>query len=430
MSESLQIDNFLVIKNAFVEVTKINVLIGRQSSGKSLIAKLVYFFRGVSTSFIYGISLQSSKRALDNSILEDFQRRFTRYAWEGNDFKITYKNGDIQIIISSQVMSSKKTKLSVTYSDNLSKLFNANKCVYAEKVQGDQESPRGGAIDQIQALHESVIDPLKKSKEYGHFFASSAFVPASRSFFVNLQKSIFTFMASNLDIDPFLKEFGSLYEWSKSRYHNESSDNSLVSRRKPEDLANALDRSIETIIDGHYEYHDEQDWIRSKDDRRVNLVNASSGQQEAFPMLLTLAVWPFYRGDEGSLIFIEEPEAHLFPTSQSRIISMLTALYARLNIGFFITTHSPYVLSALNNNIFAGDVKRAEKITDAEFQEIAGDGFPINFEDVSAYTISNGVAEKITDIDFRMIGAELLDEVSDHFQDVMSILLERNGGNG
>jgi AAA15 family ATPase/GTPase len=145
-------------------------------------------------------------------------------------------------------------------------------------------------------------------------------------------------------------------------------------------------------------------------------------------MLLTLAVWPFITGDgKDRMFFIEEPEAHLFPTSQSRIISMLTALRANLDMGFFVTTHSPYILSALNNNILAGDVKKEKKITDAEFRKIGGDGSPIDFEDVSAYTMASGQTKRITDAEFRMIGGEVLDEVSDHFQVVMNELLERMG---
>ena len=41
MSEYLKIRNFLVVKDAEVELKKINVIIGPQANGKSLIAKLI-----------------------------------------------------------------------------------------------------------------------------------------------------------------------------------------------------------------------------------------------------------------------------------------------------------------------------------------------------------------------------------------------------
>lgn len=424
MSESLKVHDFLVIKKCLIEVKKINILIGRQANGKSLIAKLVYFFRRASRHFLDGIRSQSAKRELDKTILEDFEIRFPRYAWESSSFEITYEVDQIRMVIAGKSVAKGKTRLSVSYSENLAKLFFAKKRAYSKALEeySAHEKPSRKLLNyQGYLMNECVVEPLRQSEEYGRFFASSVFIPASRSFFANLQKNIFTFMASNLDIDPFLKDFGSLYESSK-RWYRDS-----LFPRKPDDLAETLDRSIESIIDGRYVYDDDQDWIQSKG-RRVNLVNASSGQQEALPMLLTLAVWPFVTGDgKDRMFFIEEPEAHLFPTSQSRIISMLTALRANLDMGFFITTHSPYILSALNNNILAGDVKNEKKISDAEFKKIGGDGSPIDFEDVSAYTITSGQTKKITDAEFRMIGGEVLDEVSDHFQAVMNELLERKG---
>ena len=423
MDESLEVSSFMVLRRASIEVKRINVLIGRQANGKSLIAKLVYFFRRIPNQFFDAIKDQHSKREFDKSILRDFEGRFPRYAWEGSSFELKYQSGGIEILIRGLKGASGKTNLNIEYSDSLVKLFNSKKRAYAKRLEeySLDEHPRRRLTNyQAQVMYEAVVDPIKQG-EHGRFFSSSVFVPASRSFFANLQKNIFTFMASNLDIDPFLKEFGSLYETSKRYYR------AAYFPREPDHLAEELDRSIESIIAGKYEFDDDQDWIATKGSR-VNLVNASSGQQEALPMLLTLAIWPFIRGDsDGSLFFIEEPEAHLFPTSQSRIVSMLTALYANLNVGFFVTTHSPYILSSLNNNILAGDVKSKGRINDSEFIELSGGGYPVSFEDVAAYTISNGIAKSISDPEFRMIGAEVLDEVSDHFQEVMHTLLQRDG---
>lgn len=43
--ESIEIKGFLTIDHAFFEIKKINILIGAQAQGKSVIAKLVYFFK-------------------------------------------------------------------------------------------------------------------------------------------------------------------------------------------------------------------------------------------------------------------------------------------------------------------------------------------------------------------------------------------------
>jgi len=420
MNESISITNFLVIKKAEVEVKKINVIIGPQANGKSVIAKLLYLFKGMSGNFVNGIRGNKSKRELDSEILSDFENRFPRYSWDGSDFSIDYILDEIQISITGQKNSRGKTLLKINYSKSLTSLFNSKKKLYVKKLAEANEeqhktSRRRSNISQ-HVFYENIIEPLN-SGEYNSFFSTSVFIPASRSFFANLQKNIFTFLASNLDIDPFLKEFGSLYENSK-RWYKES-----FLTREYKDLLNKLYKSLEAVVDGDYEYHDEQDWILSKG-KRINLVNASSGQQESLPMLLVLCVLPMIRSDEtGGMFFIEEPEAHLFPTSQGYIVSILSLLYAELGTNFFLTSHSPYILSALNNFIMAGDAIDSGKLTEDEFVEMNGSGLPIKFDDVAAYTIINGVVSSITDDEYRMVGGDMLDGISEHFEDVMNKIL-------
>lgn len=182
---------------------------------------------------------------------------------------------DIEITLTGKKPPRGKTTLKLSYSDKLSKLFNSKKKLYHKKLQEANEeqkniSRRRNNIEG-QIFWECVHEPLTQG-EYNNFFSNSVFVPASRTFFANLQKNIFTFLASNLDIDPFLKEFGSLYETSKRWYK----DSYLTDKHK--DLSTQFYKAMEAVVDGDYEYHDEQDWINSKG-RRINLANASSGQQ-------------------------------------------------------------------------------------------------------------------------------------------------------
>ncbi len=419
MSQNLKIRNFLVLKKVDIDVKKINVVIGPQANGKSLIAKLVYFFQTTSVKFLDGIRTQSSKRELDKKILAEFEKRFPRYSWEGTSFKIYYSINCIEMVISGEKGSRGKTNLALSYSPALVKLFNNKKRLYKRKLAeySEQENPNYRHLDiERRVMYENVIEPIKE-EEYSEFFADSVFIPATRSFFANLQKNIFTFLASNLDIDPFLTEFGSLYESAKRMYK----DSFFL--RKHKDLLDEMYKALEAIVIGDYEYHDEQDWIVSKGSK-INLANASSGQQESLPMLLVLCVWPMIKSrDQGSMFFIEEPEAHLFPTSQGYIVSILSLLYNKIGTNFFITSHSPYILSALNNFIMASDAVENNNISLSEFISINGSGLPVKFEDVSAYTITNGESESISDPEYRMIGGEMLDSISEHFESVMNKLL-------
>ena len=106
MKESISINNFLVIKKAELEIKKINVIIGPQANGKSVIAKLIYFFKSTSHDFLNGIRSNKPKRALDLDILNDFEKRFPRYSWEGDNFQIIYNLNNLQMKIIGKKNSS------------------------------------------------------------------------------------------------------------------------------------------------------------------------------------------------------------------------------------------------------------------------------------------------------------------------------------
>uniref|UniRef100_Q31GX3 Endonuclease GajA/Old nuclease/RecF-like AAA domain-containing protein n=1 Tax=Hydrogenovibrio crunogenus (strain DSM 25203 / XCL-2) TaxID=317025 RepID=Q31GX3_HYDCU len=426
MEEKIHITDFLVIKNAELEIKQINVLIGPQANGKSVIAKLLYFFQGISTEFLKGIRSQLSKRELDKAIIDKFESYFPKYAWDGTGFSIVYTINDIQIEIHGQAKNKTKTKLSLKYSEELKKLYTAKKRIFLEKINDNQleEEPlRGRGASEASIYRQHILVPLRTSK-YSDFFSDPIFIPASRSFFANLQKNIFTFLSSNVDIDPFLTDFGSFYERAKALFKEDI----FIRNSNDKQLIKNLYKAAEKVINGEYEYKDKQDWIISTKGKRTNLANASSGQQESLPMLIVLCVLPILKNPNlpkaQALTFIEEPEAHLFPSAQSLIVSIITELSSTFDLKFFITSHSPYILSALNNCILGSEVLGKNEKSTERFQQINnGSGAPLDFEKVSAYTIMDGKTINIIDSEYKMIGAEMLDEVSDHFQDVMNNLL-------
>lgn len=418
INERLVIENFLAVKKASIDVKKINVIIGPQANGKSLIAKLLHFHRILNSIFLSSIKNDWTKRETDRHIIKEFESRFPRYAWDGSSFFVGYSIGDIFFEIDGKKTGNSKTVVSVNYSPELVKAVNYRKKVYkkAREELSAETSDAGRDRKEINLYYEVVVSPLYLG-DYSYFFTRALFIPASRSFFANLQKNIFTFLASNLDIDPYLKEFGSHYENSKRWYKDD-----YLRRKDPEFVQNLYD-AVESIVSGEYEHADQQDWI-VKNSRRINLANASSGQQEALPMLLALCYWPL-RGSDSSMCFIEEPEAHLFPTSQANIISLLSNICIKQGTGFFITTHSPYIVTALNNLIVAHDKIRDGLLTSAELVDINGPSSAVAYEDVAAYSMCDGVATSIGDDEYRIIGADMLDSISDHFDAVSNFILEK-----
>lgn len=414
-NDILTVRGFLVIKEARLEIKKINIIIGPQANGKSILAKLAHFFSSLGTIFIEGVINDLGKRQVDALIAENFQRCFPRYAWENNPFEISYITSGFELKVKGEKRKNGKVSLRIEYPTDLNKLLRARTKVYKNKIEEDSVNSR--RLRTLAILREVVIEPLCESP-FSSLFQRVTFIPASRSFFANLQKNIFTFLASNIELDPYLKEFGSVYGSMKRLYSQKMFSNSTESYQ--------IESLMKKIVAGEYEYKEEQDWLVDKKAKRnINLSNASSGQQEALPMLLTLSVWP--RLSENRLCFIEEPEAHLFPVAQSDVVSFLSLLYSDFKTRFFITTHSPYILSAFNNLIMAHDVISAGGYSKEQLKAANGVSSPIRFEDVSAYAMSEGTLESIVDETYRLIGSDLIDSISAKFDNVMDDMLSVEG---
>lgn len=69
------------------------------------------------------------------------------------------------------------------------------------------------------------------------------------------------------------------------------------------------------------------------------------------------------RSNRHELVYIEEPEAHLFPSAQSLLMDFLIGTMARGREGrsLIITTHSPYIMSKINVFLKAGQLSRRKK---------------------------------------------------------------------
>lgn len=55
------------------------------------------------------------------------------------------------------------------------------------------------------------------------------------------------------------------------------------------------------------------------------------------------------------IVFIEEPEAHLHPKNQIKLISLFAYLH-KLDIKIIISSHSNYIFNKLNNLLLKGDI--------------------------------------------------------------------------
>ena len=85
--------------------------------------------------------------------------------------------------------------------------------------------------------------------------------------------------------------------------------------------------------------------------RDISLHNTSSTVSEMAPLILYLK----HIVEEGSLLIIEEPEAHLHPANQI-VLARHIARMIRSGLNILITTHSPFLLEQLSLLLQAGNV--------------------------------------------------------------------------
>lgn len=398
--EKISIQNFAGIKEMDFEFKSINILIGPQGTGKSVTVKLHYFFRNFFAELEKNILNGGALSSLDKIQKAKFTTYFPKDTWPQGHFSISYSLDDLHISVERL-----NDEVKIDYSDHLKQAIVRIRNKYAE--EGGDLSHEGN-LGRHRSTFESLIQlrQLLRTELGDLSIHHQFFIPAGRSFFANIQRSIFSLLKDNLTLDPFLIEFGAEYE-SMKRYYNESPlDN---------DAQQAFDRIIAEILKGGYIREEDQDYLVHDDARKVNLSNASSGQQEILPLIVVLkALHNIKLSVEGATIYIEEPEAHLFPNAQKAIVQMLSRVFNNNEDKFqiIVTTHSPYILSSFNNLLEAGRLAILKPDRAKDIAEVVPVAAQIKPGLLIAYSISNGKKENLIDQDTNLITQTVLDNVS------------------
>ena len=323
----LVVQGFLGVRHAEITLDGLTVLIGAQASGKSVLARLVYFFNEYFADFnITAISNNEHKKIYDKRKKEEFYKIFPQYSWERAKFRIEYSNGEHNVILFSEENSS---IVEIQTSASVAKHFRSLKSAYRRVSEHDDEHDMAPSLRSRFVFREFVSNSDLMRYE------SALFVPAARSFYATIRDEIFSILALDEKLDHIILKFGEFYETTKARLF-----------RNPLHLKYVESPSFRRIVQGNYERISGQDWIRM-DHGSIELSRASSGQQEAIPLLFSILVFPRRR----RTLIIEEPEAHLFPEAQIEVLNFMIRQIRRRGGNIMFTTHSPYLLSALNNHI-------------------------------------------------------------------------------
>ena len=89
-----------------------------------------------------------------------------------------------------------------------------------------------------------------------------------------------------------------------------------------------------------------------------------------------------------------------------------------------ITTHSPYILTALNNLIQAKNVAKNRPELADEVGQIVPPQYHLDFEDIAAYFVADGMARSIMNVENQLIDANALDDVSNDLSEEFGKLVQ------
>jgi len=408
MAEKLTVKNFAGITDLEIEIKRINILIGPQASGKSVCAKLLFYFKNFVWEILLVVVNEQTKRTLDSNYSKKFEEYFPPDSWGKQDFFIRYEVANIFIEVSRKKES--KGKIVFSYSELFKKEFTELRNFLKKiRTHSSEEYPKYKSLDRFTTslmLREIFVDFLVTSIGREAAF-SQLFIPAGRSFFANLQNNIFSFLSSNNVLDPFLREFGSIYE-------NIKREGLSINRLENKDIQEEIDTLIENSLCGKHVHEKGKDFLEVPDGRRISIANSSSGQQETLPLTVMLAALSCQVSSHT--VYIEEPEAHLFPSAQRNIVELIATVFncRKEQLQFFITTHSPYILTALNNLLQAGILyQESSRDVQRQLEKIVSRYKSLDVSDLSAYVLMDGKCRSIVCPETGLIDAKVIDSVSD-----------------
>ncbi len=401
-NEVITVKNFMVIKEATMKCGDITVLVGEQARGKSLLAKLRYFFWNYQEGLINVYSIITdidNKNATyikeyNQDRINEFLKFFPNIENMKDEFSVKFQSSEISISIKRD---KKDSKIKISCPKYLRDILKSTREAYdtmnmrliydylgkdlkgnSEDVLKDSlEKKPGNLMDKrVELFFENIASYSTPSVLY---------VPAQRLFLATIQENPFKMLDSqNYNFDLTLKQFGVFWGIRKKIFSKEFKN---PKRNK------SWFKMAKNILDGDYIHRNDTDYIKNNWGEMVELKDASSGQQEVLPLLAAIYDFP-HEKMKNQLLIIEEPEAHIYPTAQRALIKMIAEVARKKGCKVMMTTHSPYIPTCVNN----------------EIQIAMNEQAPL---DVKAYYVSDRTAQDIYLKKEDLIDTDQIDSVSE-----------------
>ena len=378
MSEKLIIKNFGPIKKVELDIRRFNILIGQQATGKSTVAKLLAMCRyfsyiventNIQQPFVDGLI----SWGLYESIQED-----TFIYYECNHYSFEIK----------RIIAKEHDR------DQEGEDYEYDFPVFLSTLEAKSDEFKN-LLDELEKIRPTPVGLV--SLDFGwriptSFFQNDVASVIDYPFYLPAERglqSIFSLGKNSIQniSDSLFNQFAELNKITLS-----FSDHTKI---EPLDLEYRLENGKGRIRKiGSNEY--------------FSINNAASGFQSTVPVVLLTKYYTEIRKKRKTFI-IEEPELNLFPETQQKLMKFLVDKTMNFGNSILATTHSPYILTSLNNMMYAF---QTGKNYSNEVESVMPKQFWLNPNDVAAYMmLPNGECESIIDKE-GLIKTEKIDSVS------------------
>ncbi len=444
MMQKICIRNNGPVKDFEMEIEKFNLLIGEQATGKSTIAKSVYYFKAIKTKIIdyltqiYDSNLYHNMDQeniwFDKAIKSELKNIFIQlfgYSWDLNpEFYMKYDYAeDLWIQVQLKKGDRNRQYISVTYSRILLGSI--------KKLQKEIQNMFHDKEKSIQVSLVLTSEERKRNHEMIIRKVNSIFLDSKETYYIPAGRSLLTVMSNNRAVmsnigglDFITEMFMVLIDNVRNSFRDGVKKAHLFypTEKRPFDIQTITD-FIVNMEKGEYFYSGGREFLKiEKDtDHPVSINFASSGQQEILWMLNFMYVLMLRQ--ENVFLIIEEPEAHIYPLLQKKIMEFIVLFTNIQESGVFITTHSPYMLTAANNLYYAGVLSQEGQLK--EVSKVINKNYMMRKGELSAFKLLNMPVETgeknyidLLDEEKREIRSSLIDDVSSQINQLYTALYD------
>jgi len=411
-----------IFKTATIEFKRFCILIGPQSNGKSTIAKILSTCLWLEKEACTTLSTQVVKNGDEfKSLVEDFHR-IHNYIHPDSSY-IDYQSQFVSIVYD-------KGLFSMSFKDNLS--YNRLKISY---VPSDRNIVTMKDIEKRDLeptnFRSFLFDWLDTNRNYDSKHKVSILNLDMKYYYDDKAKRMDMLTHENgvtYDIPLYDASSGMqslvpmtvlMHYLVTDYFKNYGIDISYDQQQKNNALAWAITREITT------KYY--PDLVRGDNFRDVYYNEIASKAKEhdqlASSYIDEMKDLYVHLSEPHSISFIlEEPEQNLFPKTQVDLFNDIVSLCnSEHPSSFFITTHSPYLLSSANIALFVGKLNNFN-VDQKQLEKMAGTGTGIQSDDFSAYSVSDGTCYSIVDRETGLIRENEIDTASDYNAEVFNQL--------